>query len=79
MRGVDYFVAETFSWGAEALMALAAIRKYSKVPAVITMAMHREDVTREGWTRRRCAGDWRRPGLTWWDLTATAGPPPSCP
>jgi betaine-homocysteine S-methyltransferase len=48
--GVDYFVAETFSWGAEALMALAAIRKYSKAPAVITMAMHREDVTREGWS-----------------------------
>jgi len=48
--GVDYFVAETFSWGAEALLALAAIRKYSKMPAVITMAMHREDVTREGWS-----------------------------
>jgi betaine-homocysteine S-methyltransferase len=48
--GVDYFVAETFSWGAEALMALAAIRRHSKVPAVITMAMHREDQTREGWS-----------------------------
>jgi len=48
--GVDYFVAETFSWGAEALLALAAIRKYSRAPAVITMAMHREDVTREGWS-----------------------------
>jgi betaine-homocysteine S-methyltransferase len=48
--GVDYFVAETFSWGAEALMALAAIRKHSKVPAVITMAMHRENSTREGWS-----------------------------
>lgn len=48
--GVDYFVAETFSWGAEALMALAAIRKYSKVPAVITLAMHREEFTREGWS-----------------------------
>jgi betaine-homocysteine S-methyltransferase len=48
--GVDYFVAETFSWGAEALLALAAIRKHSKVPAVITMAMHREDSTREGWS-----------------------------
>jgi betaine-homocysteine S-methyltransferase len=48
--GVDYFVAETFSWGAEALMALEAIRRHSKVPAVITMAMHREDVTREGLT-----------------------------
>ncbi len=48
--GVDYFVAETFSWTAEALMALEAIRKYSKVPAVITMSMHREDVTRDGHT-----------------------------
>jgi betaine-homocysteine S-methyltransferase len=48
--GVDYFVAETFSWGAEALLALAAIRKHSKVPAVITMAMHREPRTREGWS-----------------------------
>jgi betaine-homocysteine S-methyltransferase len=48
--GVDYFVAETFAWGQEALLALAAIKKYSKVPAVITIGMHREDVTREGWT-----------------------------
>ena len=48
--GVDFFVAETFSWVAEAVLALEAIRKHSKVPAVITMAMHREDVTREGLT-----------------------------
>jgi betaine-homocysteine S-methyltransferase len=46
--GVDYFVAETFSWGGEALLALAAIQKHSKVPAVVTMAMHREDITRDG-------------------------------
>src|SRR6195256_3284678 len=31
--GVDYFVAETLGWAGEALMALKAIRKYSKVPA----------------------------------------------
>jgi betaine-homocysteine S-methyltransferase len=48
--GVDYIVAETFYWGAEALMALEAIRKYSKVPAVVTMAQHREEATREGWS-----------------------------
>ena len=48
--GVDYFVAETFSWGGEALLALKAIQKYSKVPAVVTMAMHREDLTRDGMT-----------------------------
>jgi betaine-homocysteine S-methyltransferase len=46
--GVDYIVAETFSWVGEALMALAAIRKYSKVPAVVTFAIHREDNVREG-------------------------------
>ena len=48
--GVDYFVAETFSWGGEALLALAAIQKHSKVPAVVTMAMHREDLTRDDLT-----------------------------
>ena len=48
--GVDFFIAETLAWGGEALMALAAIRRHSKVPAVVTLAMHREDVTREGWT-----------------------------
>src|SRR5579863_5069397 len=40
--GVDYFVAETLAWVGEALMALQAIRRYSKVPAVITLAIHKE-------------------------------------
>jgi betaine-homocysteine S-methyltransferase len=48
--GVDYFVAETIAWVGEALMALEAIRKYSKVPAVVTLAMHREPLTRDGLT-----------------------------
>ena len=48
--GVDYIVAETFSWGGEALLALEAIQKYSKVPAVVTFALHREGKLREGWT-----------------------------
>jgi len=48
--GVDYIVAETFSWGGEALMALEAIRQHGKVPAVVTFSMHREARTREGWT-----------------------------
>jgi betaine-homocysteine S-methyltransferase len=48
--GVDFIVAETFSWGSEAVMALEAIKKYSKVPAVITVAVHREDDLREGWS-----------------------------
>jgi len=48
--GVDYFVAETISWLGEALLALEAIRKYSKVPAVVTLAVHQEVLTREGLT-----------------------------
>ncbi len=48
--GVDYIVAETFSWGGEALMALEAIRRFSKVPAVVTFSLHRETRTREGWS-----------------------------
>jgi betaine-homocysteine S-methyltransferase len=48
--GVDYFVAETIAWVGEALMALEAIRKYSKVPAVVTLAIHRETLTRDGLT-----------------------------
>ena len=48
--GVDYIVAETFSWGAEALMALEAIKKHSKVPAVVTYLHPPRGGTREGWS-----------------------------
>jgi betaine-homocysteine S-methyltransferase len=47
--GVDYVIAETFSWGGEALLALEAI-KAAGLPAVVTMVIHQEPVTREGWT-----------------------------
>ena len=46
--GVDYIVGETFSWAQEALIATDVIKK-AKQTAVITLAMHQEDVTREGW------------------------------
>ena len=48
--GVDYFVAETLGWASEALMALEAIRRHSKVPVVVTFAMHQEELTRDGLT-----------------------------
>ena len=47
--GVDYIVGETFSWGQEALIALETI-KQAKQTAVITLAMHQADVTREEWS-----------------------------
>src|SRR5581483_2829604 len=46
--GVDFVVGETFSWGEEALIALDVIRE-AGLPAVITLAIHREPRTMEGW------------------------------
>jgi betaine-homocysteine S-methyltransferase len=45
--GVDFVIAETFSHVEEALIALDVIRQ-TGLPAVVTMAIHREPVTREG-------------------------------
>ena len=47
--GVDYVVGETFTWGEEALLALEVI-KATGLPAVITLSIHREGTTGEGWT-----------------------------
>ena len=71
--GVDFIIGETFSWAQEALLALEVIRA-TGLPAVVTLAIHREPETREGWTPRRRAGAWRRPGPTSSGSTASAGP-----
>ncbi len=47
--GVDFVIAETISWGEEALIALDVV-KQAGLPAVVTLAIHREGLTREGWT-----------------------------
>ncbi len=47
--GVDYVIAETYSWAEEALIALEAI-KAAGLPAVVTLAIHQEPDTREGWS-----------------------------
>jgi betaine-homocysteine S-methyltransferase len=47
--GVDFVIAETFSWGEEALLALEVIKE-AGLPAVVTLAVHREPVTWDGWT-----------------------------
>ncbi len=47
--GVDFVIAETFSFGEEALLALDVI-KDAGLRAVVTLAVHREPETREGWT-----------------------------
>jgi betaine-homocysteine S-methyltransferase len=46
---VDFIIAETFQFAGEALMATEAIRE-AGLPAVVTLAVHRDVETREGWT-----------------------------
>ena len=46
--GADYVVGETFTWAEEALLALDVI-KAAGVPAVITLSIHRDGTTGEGW------------------------------
>jgi betaine-homocysteine S-methyltransferase len=47
--GADFVVGETFTWGEEALLGLEVI-KAAGMPAVITLAIHQEGKTWEGWT-----------------------------
>ena len=47
--GVDFVIGETFSYAEEALIALEAIKE-SRLPAVITLAVHRAPETRDGWS-----------------------------
>ena len=44
--GVDFIVAETFAYAGEALLAAQAIKRAS-LPAVITLAIHKTDLTRD--------------------------------
>jgi betaine-homocysteine S-methyltransferase len=48
--GVDFIIGETYSYGGEAVLAAKTLKKLSKLPAVVTMAIHATDATREGWT-----------------------------
>ncbi len=46
--GADLVIAETFQFAGEALLALEVIRE-AGLDAVVTLAIHRDPVTREGW------------------------------
>lgn len=47
--GADLVVAETFSYAAEALVALEAIKQLG-MRAVVTLAVHQAEETRDGWS-----------------------------
>ena len=46
--GVDFVIGETFSYAQEALIALDVVKRAGQT-AVITLAIHQADVTRENW------------------------------
>ena len=72
--GVDYFVAETLGWVGEALIALKAIRRQSKVPVVVTFAMHQEELTREGLTPAQACQRMEEAGVEVVGLNCHRGP-----
>jgi betaine-homocysteine S-methyltransferase len=47
--GVEFVIAETYSFAQEALLGLETI-KAAGLPAVVTLALHRRPVTRDGWS-----------------------------
>jgi betaine-homocysteine S-methyltransferase len=47
--GADFIIGETFSWAGEAVLAAETIRA-AGLPAVVTLAAHREPDTRDGLT-----------------------------
>ncbi len=71
--GVDFVIGETFSWGEEALIALDVIKQAGKT-AVITMAIHQEPVTREGWTPEEACARLEAAGADVVGLNCIRGP-----
>ena len=71
--GVDYIVGETFDWGEEALIALEAIKE-TGLPSVITLAIHQEGTTREGWTPEDACKRFEDAGADVVGLNCTRGP-----
>ena len=71
--GVDFVIAETFSWGQEALLALEVIKE-AGLPAVITLAVHREPVTWDGWTPAEACARLEEAGADVVGLNCIRGP-----
>lgn len=52
--GADLLIGETFSYVGEALLAVEAMRS-TGLPSVVTMVIHQEDTTRDGFTAAEAA------------------------
>ena len=71
--GVDMVIAETFSWAAEALLALETIRA-TGLPAVVTFAVHRDGMMRDGISPEDACRRAEQAGATVVGLNCTRGP-----
>jgi betaine-homocysteine S-methyltransferase len=71
--GVDFVIAETFSWVGEALLALDAIRA-AGLPAVVTFAVHRHGNMREGLTPEGACQQAEQAGAAVVGLNCIRGP-----
>jgi betaine-homocysteine S-methyltransferase len=71
--GVDFIIGETFSHVAEALLALEVIKE-TGLPAVITLALHREPTTRDGFTPAEAALELEAAGADVVGLNCIRGP-----
>ncbi len=71
--GADFVIAETFSWLGEALLALEVIRA-AAVPAVVTFAVHRDGMLRDGFTPEQACRRAEQAGATVVGLNCIRGP-----
>jgi betaine-homocysteine S-methyltransferase len=71
--GVDFVIAETFQFASEALAATEAIRA-AGLEAVVTLAIHRDPLTREGWTPEDACRRLADAGATVVGLNCIRGP-----
>src|SRR6266849_3538083 len=70
---VDFLIGETYSYAGEALIAAKAMKK-TKLPTVVTLAIHREDKTREGWTVAEACKKLEAAGVSVVGLNCARGP-----
>jgi betaine-homocysteine S-methyltransferase len=71
--GVDFVIGETFQFAGEALLALDVIRE-ANLPAVITLAIHLDGDTREGWSPEDACRRLADAGATVVGLNCIRGP-----
>jgi betaine-homocysteine S-methyltransferase len=71
--GVDFVIAETFSWVGEALEATSVI-KDAGLPAVVTLAIHRDGTVREGTSPAEACRQLEAAGADVVGLNCTRGP-----